>query len=459
MDVSNYPAEPFRIKSVEPVKMIDRAQREKVAKEAGYNTFLINSEDVYIDLLTDSGTNAMSDRQWAGIMVGDEAYAGSRNFHHLEETVQEVFGFKHLVPTHQGRGAENILSRIAIKPGQYVPGNMYFTTTRYHQEANGGIFVDIIRDVAHDAAKNVPFKGDIDLEKLEKLIKEKGAENIAYVCLAVTVNLAGGQPVSMKNMREVRELTKKHGIKVFFDATRCVENAYFIKEQEKGFENKSIKEIVREMFSYADGCTMSGKKDCIVNIGGFLCMNDDELFQAAKEIVVVFEGMPSYGGMAGRDMEAMAIGLKESLQFEYIEHRVKQVRYLGDKLLEAGVPIIEPVGGHAVFLDARRFCPHLDQMQFPAQALAAELYIESGVRSMERGIVSAGRDPKTRENHIPKLETVRLTVPRRVYTYKHMDIVADAVIKLYKHKEVIRGLKFVYEPRQLRFFTARFEHI
>ena len=459
MDVSNYPAEPFRIKSVEPVKMIDRAQREKVAKEAGYNTFLINSEDVYIDLLTDSGTNAMSDRQWAGIMVGDEAYAGSRNFHHLEETVQEVFGFKHLVPTHQGRGAENILSRIAIKPGQYVPGNMYFTTTRYHQEANGGIFVDIIRDVAHDAGKNVPFKGDIDLEKLEKLIKEKGAENIAYVCLAVTVNLAGGQPVSMKNMREVRELTKKHGIKVFFDATRCVENAYSIKEQEKGFENKSIKEIVREMFSYADGCTMSGKKDCIVNIGGFLCMNDDELFQAAKEIVVVFEGMPSYGGMAGRDMEAMAIGLKESLQFEYIEHRVKQVRYLGDKLLEAGVPIIEPVGGHAVFLDARRFCPHLDQMQFPAQALAAELYIESGVRSMERGIVSAGRDPKTRENHIPKLETVRLTVPRRVYTYKHMDIVADAVIKLYKHKEVIRGLKFVYEPRQLRFFTARFEHI
>ena len=459
MDVSNYPAEPFRIKSVEPVKMIDRAQREKVAKEAGYNTFLINSEDVYIDLLTDSGTNAMSDRQWAGIMVGDEAYAGSRNFHHLEETVQEVFGFKHLVPTHQGRGAENILSRIAIKPGQYVPGNMYFTTTRYHQEANGGIFVDIIRDVAHDAGKNVPFKGDIDLEKLEKLIKEKGAENIAYVCLAVTVNLAGGQPVSMKNMREVRELTKKHGIKVFFDATRCVENAYFIKEQEKGFENKSIKEIVREMFSYADGCTMSGKKDCIVNIGGFLCMNDEELFQAAKEFVVVFEGMPSYGGMAGRDMEAMAIGLKESLQFEYIEHRVKQVRYLGDKLLEAGVPIIEPVGGHAVFLDARRFCPHLDQMQFPAQALAAELYIESGVRSMERGIVSAGRDPKTRENHIPKLETVRLTVPRRVYTYKHMDIVADAVIKLYKHKEVIRGLKFVYEPRQLRFFTARFEHI
>ncbi len=459
MDIKNYPAEPFRIKVVETVKMIDKDQRAKVAKEAGYNTFLINSEDVYIDLLTDSGTNAMSDKQWAGMMIGDEAYAGSRNFHHLEETVQDIFGFKHLVPTHQGRGAENLLSRIAIKPGQYVPGNMYFTTTRYHQEANGGIFVDIINDDAHDAGKNVPFKGDIDLNKLEKLIKEKGAENIAYVCLAVTVNLAGGQPVSMKNMKAVRELTKKHGIKVFYDATRCVENAYFIKEQEAGYADKSIKEIVREMFSYADGCTMSGKKDCIVNIGGFLCMNDEELFQAAKEFVVVFEGMPSYGGMAGRDMEAMAIGLKEALQFEYIEHRIKQVRYLGDKLLEAGVPIIEPVGGHAVFLDARRFCPHLKQTEFPAQALAAELYIESGVRSMERGIVSAGRDPKTRENHVPKLETVRLTIPRRVYTYKHMDIVADAVIKLYKHKEVIKGLKFVYEPKQLRFFTARFEHI
>lgn len=459
MDIANYPAEPFRIKVVETVKMIDKEQRAQVAKEAGYNTFLINSEDVYIDLLTDSGTNAMSDKQWAGMMIGDEAYAGSRNFHHLEQTVREIFGFKHLVPTHQGRGAENLLSRIAIKPGQYVPGNMYFTTTRYHQEANGGIFADVIKDVAHDAGKSAPFKGDIDLEKLELLIKEKGAENIAYVCLAVTVNLAGGQPVSMQNMKAVRELTKKYGIKVFYDATRCVENAYFIKEQEKGYENKTIKEIVHEMFSYADGCTMSGKKDCLVNIGGFLCMNDDELFQAAKELVVVFEGMPSYGGLAGRDMEAMAIGLRESLQFEYIEHRIKQVRYLGDKLLEAGVPIIEPAGGHAIFLDARRFCPHLDQMQLPAQALAAQLYIESGVRSMERGIVSAGRDPKTRETHIPKLETVRLTVPRRVYTYKHMDIVADAVIKLFKHKEDIRGLKFVYEPRQLRFFTARFEHI
>lgn len=454
-----YPAEPYRIKSVEPVKMISREEREQKIKKAGYNTFLLDSEDVYIDLLTDSGTNAMSDKQWAAMMVGDEAYAGSRNFYKLEKAVQELFGFKHIVPTHQGRGAENLLSQIAIKPGQYVPGNMYFTTTRYHQERNGGIFYDIIKDEAHDASLNVPFKGDVDINKLQKLIDEKGAENIAYVCLAVTVNLAGGQPVSMGNMKAVRELTNKYGIKVFFDATRCVENAYFIKEQEAGFADKSIKDIVLEMFSYSDGCTMSGKKDCLVNIGGFLAMNDEELFNDSKELVVVYEGMPSYGGLAGRDMEAMAIGLNESMQFEYIEHRVKQVRYLGNRLKEAGVPIIEPIGGHAVFLDARRFCPHLTQEQFPAQSLAANLYLDSGVRSMERGIISAGRNIETGEHHKPKLETVRLTIPRRVYTYRHMDYVADSVIHLFENKEQIKGLEFIYEPKQLRFFTARFKEI
>jgi tyrosine phenol-lyase len=458
MDLDKYPAEPYKIKAVEVVKMISREEREKAMAEAGYNTFNLLSEDVYIDLLTDSGTNAMSDQQWAGMMVGDEAYAGSRNWILLEETIKDIFGFKHVVPTHQGRGAENLLSSIAIKPGQYVAGNMYFTTTRYHQEKNGGIFVDIIKDEAHDASINIPFKGDIDLNKLQKLIDDKGAENIAYVCLAVTVNLAGGQPVSMKNMREVSELCHKHNIQVFFDATRCVENAYFIKEQEEGFADKTIKEIVHEMFSYSDGATMSGKKDGIVNIGGFLAINDDELFGLAKEIVVVYEGMPSYGGMTGRDMQAMAIGFKEAMQFEYIEHRIKQVRYLGERLLEAGVPIVEPIGGHAVFLDARRFCPHLDQEEFPAQSLAASLFIDSGVRSMERGIVSAGRDAKTGENHKPKLETVRLTIPRRVYTYRHMDVVANSVIALYKHKEDIRPLQFVYEPKQLRFFTAKFEY-
>lgn len=457
MNLSKYPAEPFKIKSVEPVKMISREEREIAMREAGYNTFNLKSEDVYIDLLTDSGTNAMSDAQWAGMMIGDEAYAGSKNWIFLEATIKELFGFKHVVPTHQGRGAENILSTIAIKPGQYVAGNMYFTTTRYHQEKNGATFVDIVRDEAHDAGLNVPFKGNIDVNKLEKLINEKGAENIAYVCLAVTVNLAGGQPVSMANMKAVRELTAKHGIKVFYDATRCVENAYFIKEQEEGYENVSIKDIVHEMFSYSDGATMSGKKDGIVNIGGFLAINDEELFGKAKEIVVVYEGMPSYGGMTGRDMQAIAIGFREAMQFEYIEHRIKQVRYLADRLLEAGVPIVEPVGGHAVFLDARRFCPHLTQEQYPAQSLAASLYIDSGVRSMERGIVSAGRDVKTGENHKPKLETVRLTIPRRVYTYKHMDVVAESVIHLYKHNKDIRPLKFVYEPKQLRFFTAKFD--
>ena len=456
MDLSRYPAEPFKIKSVEPVKMISKEERIRAIKEAGYNTFNLKSEDCYIDLLTDSGTNAMSDAQWAGIMMGDEAYAGSKNWLFLESTIKELFGFNHVVPTHQGRGAENILSTIAIKPGQYVLGNMYFTTTRYHQERNGGIFIDVIREEAHDATKNIPFKGDIDVEKLEKVIIEKGEENIAYICLAVTVNLAGGQPVSMKNMKEVREVANKYGVKVFYDATRCVENAYFIKEQEEEYKDKTIKEICHEMFSYSDGATCSGKKDGIVNIGGFLAINDDELFGKAKEIVVVFEGMPSYGGMAGRDMQAIAIGFREAMQFEYIEHRIKQVRYLGDKLLEAGIPIIEPVGGHAVFLDARRFCPHLTQDQFPAQALAAALYVEAGVRSMERGIVSAGRDAKTGENHKPKLETVRLTIPRRVYTYRHMDVVADACIKLFQHKEDIKPLKFVYEPKQLRFFTAKF---
>ena len=454
-----YPAEPFRIKSVEVVSMIDRAQRVERIKEAGYNTFLLNSEDVYIDLLTDSGTTAMSDRQWAGMMIGDEAYAGSKNFHHLKATVEELFGFKHIIPTHQGRGAENILSQIAIKDGQFVLGNMYFTTTRYHQERNGATFIDIIRPEAHDAAIDIPFKGDVDIDKLKAIISEKGAQNIAYICLAVTVNLAGGQPVSMANMRAVSQVAREHGIKVFYDATRCVENAFYIKEQEAGYADKTIQDIVLETFSYADGCTMSGKKDCLVNIGGFLCVNDDDLFAQAKELVVVYEGMPSYGGMAGRDMEAMAIGLRESIQYEYIEHRVKQVRYLGDKLIAAGVPVVMPIGGHAVFLDARRFCSHLPQEHFPAQSLAASIYVETGVRSMERGIVSGGRDAVTGKNHSPKLETVRLTIPRRVYTYAHMDVVADGIIRLYQKREDIKGLKFVYEPKQLRFFTARFDYL
>jgi tyrosine phenol-lyase len=344
-----------------------------------------------------------------------------------------------------------------IKSGDYVPGNMYFTTTRAHQERNGASFVDIIGDVAHDSQVEVPFKGNVDLTKLSNLIEKVGADKIPYVCVAVTVNLAGGQPVSMQNLREVKQLCSRHKIPVMFDATRCVENAFFIKEREAEYKDVSIAAILHEMMSYADGCTMSGKKDCLVNIGGFLCMNDDDLYQRATEIVVLFEGMPSYGGMAGRDMEAMARGIEESVDFHYIEHRVAQCRYLGDKLVAAGVPIVRPVGGHAVFLDAKAFLPHLPQEEFPAQTLAAQLYLESGVRSMERGIVSAGRNKLTGEHHKPKLELVRLTIPRRVYTYAHLDEVADAVINLFQRRDQIKGLKMIYEPKLLRFFTARFE--
>ncbi|MDR3215101.1 MAG: tyrosine phenol-lyase [Bacilli bacterium] len=457
--MSKYPAEPFRIKVVEVPNILNREEREEAIKRAGYNTFLLDSQDCYIDLLTDSGTTAMSDKQWAGLMVGDEAYAGSKNWKRLEATVKEYYGFKHLVPTHQGRGAENLLSRIMIKEGDYVPGNMYFTTTRYHQEAQGATFVDVIIDEAHDSTIDIPFKGNIDLKKLEDLVNKVGADKIPYICLAVTVNLAGGQPVSMENIKAVRAFADKHNIKVFSDATRCVENSYFIKKREKGYENMEIKDILKEMMSYFDGCTMSGKKDCLVNIGGFLAMNDENMYTQARELVVVFEGMPSYGGLAGRDMEAMAIGITESVDYNYIEHRIEQVAYLGDRLREAGVPIVEPVGGHAVFLDARRFLDHLTQDEFPAQSLAAHLYVEAGVRSMERGIISAGRDKITGDHHRPKLELVRLTIPRRVYTYRHLDIVADGVINLYKKRDSIRGLKFVYEPPMLRFFNARFELI
>ncbi|CVK20864.1 MULTISPECIES: tyrosine phenol-lyase [Sporomusa] len=449
-------AEPFKIKVVEPIKMTSRAQREEAIKKAGYNTFLLNSKDVYIDLLTDSGTTAMSDNQWAGMMLGDEAYAGSVNFYNLEAAVRELYGFKYVVPTHQGRGAENILSKITIKPGDWVPGNMYFTTTRAHQEMNGASFADVIIDEAHDSQADHPFKGNIDLNKFQSLIDRVGAENIPYICVAVTVNLAGGQPVSMQNLREVSALAHKHNIKVMFDATRCVENAYFIREREEGYQEKSIAAIVKEMFSYGDGATMSGKKDCLVNIGGFLALNDEKLYQKATELVVVFEGMPSYGGLAGRDMEAMARGMYESVDFHYIQHRIGQVRYLGEKLEKAGVPIVKPIGGHAVFLDARQFLPHIPQDQFPAQMLAAQLYLESGVRSMERGIISAGR-AKDGNHHYPKLELVRLTIPRRVYTYAHMDVVAESVIELYQKRDSIKGLEMVYEPPVLRFFTARFE--
>ncbi|MBC2854994.1 tyrosine phenol-lyase [Cetobacterium sp. 2A] len=458
--MTKFMPEPFKIKVVESMSILTREEREEAIQRAGFNTFLLRANECYIDLLTDSGTNAMSDKQWAGMMVGDESYAGSVNFYNLEATIRDIFGFKYVVPTHQGRGAENILSSIMIKPGDYVPGNMYFTTTRFHQERNGATFRDIIIDAAHDPNRvDVPFKGNVDLNKLQALIDEVGADKIPYICLAVTVNLAGGQPVSMKNIKETCELAHRYGIKVMFDATRCVENAYFIKEREPGFENKTIRAIVKEMFSYGDGCTMSGKKDCLTNIGGFLCLNDQDLYQQSTGVVVQFEGMPSYGGMAGRDMEAMAIGLGEAVNFEYISHRVNQIRYLGEKLEAAGIPMVKPFGGHAIFLDAKAFLPHLTQDEHPAQSLAAAIYINSGVRTMERGIVSAGRDIKTGKNHYPKLETVRLTIPRRVYTYAHLDYVANSIIELYKERDTIKGLVWDYEPKYLRFFTGRFLEI
>ena len=452
-------AEPYKIKMVEPLRMLSKKEREKAMEEAGYNTFLLRSEDVYIDLLTDSGTSAMSDRQWAGMMLGDEAYAGSRNFYHLEKTVQDIYGYKHLVPTHQGRAAEHMISKILIKPGDYIPGNMYFTTTKLHQELAGGKFVDVIVDEAHDPNNEYPFKGDIDLNKLQNLIDEVGADKIPYVAMATTVNMAGGQPISMKNLKAVRELTKKHGIDIVHDMTRVAENAYMIQQKEEGYQDKTVAEIVKEINSLTDHATMSAKKDALVNIGGFLATNDPRVFEEARNMVVVYEGLHTYGGLAGRDMEAMAIGIKESVMDEHQKARVGQVQYLGEKLLAAGIPVVKPIGTHGVFLDAKAFYPHLTQDEFPAQTLAAELYVDSGVRAMERGVVSAGRNKETGKHNYPKLELVRLTIPRRVYTQAHMDVVAESVIDVFENAHKAKGLKMVYEPKYLRFFQARFEKL
>lgn len=450
-------AEPWKIKMVEPIHMIDRDKREIALKEAGFNSFLLRSEDVYIDLLTDSGTSAMSDRQWAGMMLGDEAYAGSRNFYHLEDAVQKYYGYKHLVPTHQGRGAEHLISQVCINKGQFVPGNMYFTTTRLHQELAGGTFVDVIIDEAHDPTNLHPFKGNVDLEKLETLIKKEGPENIAYLSLAGTVNMAGGQPVSMANVKALRNLCDQYGIPIYLDATRMAENAFFIQQREDGYSEKSIAEILKEFCSYTDGAWMSAKKDNLVNIGGWLAVNNYDIFDSLRNLVVVYEGLHTYGGMAGRDMEALALGIEECVQDDHIRTRVGQVLYLGGLLNNWDIPIVEPVGGHAIFLDAKGFYPHIPQDQFPAQTLTAQLYLDSGVRGMERGIVSAGRDPVTGDHRYPALELTRLTIPRRVYTQAHMDVVAEAVKQVYDARMETRGLKMVYEPKLLRFFQARFE--
>jgi len=450
-------AEPYKIKMVEPVRMTTREERQKAIQEAGYNTFLLRSRDVYIDLLTDSGTSAMSSHQWAGMMMGDEAYAGSDNFYHLEDTIRKYYGYKYIVPTHQGRAAEHIISSLMIKEGDVIPGNMYFTTTKLHQELAGGIFRDVIIDEAHDPENDHPFKGNVDLDKLEDLITKTGADKIPYISIATTVNMAGGQPISLENLKQVRELSQKHGIKIIHDMTRVAENAWFIKEREPGYDQYSVAEIVKKICSLTDGATMSAKKDALVNIGGFLAVNDEALFDKARNMVVIYEGLHTYGGMAGRDMEALAIGITESVQEDHIRARVGQVQYLGDKLLTMDIPVVKPIGSHGVFLNAKKILPHVSQDKLPAQSLTAELYLDAGVRAMERGIVSAGRNPETGEHNYPDLELVRLTIPRRVYTQAHMDVVAESVDAVYQNRDSISGLRFVYEPEYLRFFQSRFE--
>jgi tyrosine phenol-lyase len=446
--------EPYKIKAVEPIPITSREQRLEALDEAGWNTFLLRSDQVTIDLLTDSGTNAMSDRQWAGLMLGDEAYAGSRNFYHLEDAVRRHYGYEHVVPTHQGRGAEHIVALMLIREGDTIPGNMYFTTTRLHQELAGGEFVDVIVEEAHDPENRHPFKGDVDVERLEKVIEQ--ARRVPYVSIAGPVNMAGGQPISMANLRAVREVTERHGIPIVLDATRAIENAWFVKEREKGYADKSVAEILREMCDLTDACTMSAKKDALVNIGGWIGLRDPDLASEARNLCVVYEGLHTYGGLAGRDMEAIAIGIEEAVRDEHIRARILQVRELGEELLRLDVPIVEPIGGHAVFVDARRAYPHIPQEEFPAQRLAAEIYLDSGTRTMERGIVSAGRDPQTGGHRHPALELVRITIPRRVYTSRHLLAVARSVARVVEAADRTGGLEMVFEPKYLRFFQARF---
>jgi tyrosine phenol-lyase len=455
-----FPAEPYKIKVVEPIKLTTCAEREHLMREAGYNVFAIPSEAVFIDLLTDSGTSAMSDSQWAAMMMGDEAYAGSRNFYEFERTVKEIFGFEHVIPTHQGRVAENILFSIVLNPGKHVPNNIHFDTTRANIEHNRGIATDLVIDEAHDPRNEHPFKGNMDPAKLRDFIARVGRGNIPLVMVTITNNAGGGQPVSMANIREISQIAHDDGIPFYFDACRFAENAYFIKLREPGYAETSVREIAREMFSYADGCTMSAKKDGLVNIGGFLAVNDAALAQQVYNLLIMIEGFTTYGGMAGRDLSAIARGLEEVLDERYLEYRIGQTKYLGDRLLDAGVPIVRPVGAHAVYLDAREFLPHIPQSEFPGQGLVAELYLESGIRAVELGSVAFARtDPNTGATIYPDLELVRLAIPRRVYTTSHMDYVAESIIGLHRRRESIRGMRITYEAPALRHFTARFEWV
>ncbi len=449
---------PFTIHTIERIATLSRSQRRRAIEEAGYNTFLLSSKDVTIDLLTDSGTSAMSTSQWAAYDAARATPATSDEYLCLEAVLQEATGYEHIIPTHQGRAAEQILSEIMIKPGQLVPGNMYFTTTKLHQEIVGGVFADIIVDDAHQPQSDFAWKGNIDLDKLKALVAEHGAEKIAYVSFEHSVNMAGGQPVSMDNMREVYAYCSALNIPVFFDATRMVENAYMIQTRDPHYMHTKVRDILREMLLYGDGCTVSGKKDFLINIGGLLAFKDNSSWaKAARNQLRIYEGSITDGGLSAADLAAISVGVEEMLDDVYIRARVRQTAALGQMLLDAGVPIVTPPGSHAIFIDVKRFLPHVDQDEYPAQRLAAEIYVETGVRAMERGNVSKGRNPNTGENYRPALELVRLTIPRRVYTRDHMRAVADGIISLYQKRETIGGLKCVYEPEKLRFFQGRFE--
>ena len=451
-------AESYKIKMVETIKKSTREEREQWIKEAKYNLFNLKSDQVFIDLLTDSGTGAMSDKQWSALMTGDESYAGARSYYELKETIEKILGFPYFLPTHQGRAAENVLFSALVKEGDVIPGNSHFDTTKGHIEFRKATAIDCTIDEAFETQKIHPFKGNIDLDKLEKVLQEYPKEKIPFICVTVTCNSSGGQPVSIENLKGVYELSKKYGVPTMFDSARFAENAYFIKIREEGYADKTIKEIVREMYQYADMMTMSSKKDAIVNMGGFTAMRDAELHRKASTFNIMFEGYVTYGGMSGRDMSALAAGLDEGTEFEYLETRIKQVEYLGDKLMEYGIPVQRPIGGHAVFVDAKKILCNVPKEEFQAQTLGVELYLEAGIRGVEIGAILADRDPVTRENRYPELELLRLAIPRRVYTNNHMDVIAAALKNVFdRRNEINKGLKITWEAPIMRHFTVELD--